>query len=132
MDKSVTDASPNASKVTITRASPRRRALFTTGLLMLVGIMPGMGIPGGLMLGIADRFFIAFTGATALRAIGETAWPLSLVVTVLLPLPLLPVLSWVSRWRSGGVGLRLFAVLCALLAWGLLLATVGLFIAVRR
>ncbi len=126
------DTMPQTPKITLTRTNPRRRALFTTGLLMLLGIMPGMGIPGGLMLGVADRFFIAFTGATALRAIGETAWPLSLIVTVLLPLPLLPVLSWVSRWRAGGVGLRLFAVLCALFAWGLLLAVVGLYIALRR
>ncbi len=132
MPKTASDAAPHASNVSVTPASPRRRALFTTGLLMLLGIMPGMGIPGGLMLGVADRFFIAFTGATALRAIGETAWPLSLIITVLLPLPLLPVLSWVSRWRSGGVGLRLFAVLVALSVWGLLLSVVGLFIAVRR
>ncbi len=132
MQKAVPDAAANSPNVTVTRASPRRRALFTTGLLMLIGIMPGMGIPGGLMLGVADRFFIAFTGATALRAIGEAAWPLSLIITVLLPLPLLPVLSWVSRWRSVGVGMRLFAVLCTLFAWGLLLAIVGLFIAVRR
>ncbi len=117
---------------TPTTASPRRRALLTTGMLMLLGVMPGMGISGGLMLGIADRFFIAFNGGTALRAIGETAWPLSLIVTVLLPLPLLPVLSWVSRWKAGGVGTRLFAVLGVLFLWGLLLAVVGLAIAIRR
>lgn len=117
---------------TATPVSPRRRALFTTGLLMLLGIMPGMGIPGGLLLGVADRFVIAFTGSTALRAIGETAWPLSLIVTVLLPLPLLPVLSWVSRWRTGGVGLRLFGVLVSLFVWGLVLSLIGLTIAVRR
>jgi hypothetical protein len=112
--------------------SPRRRALFTTGMLMLLGIMPGMGIPGGLLLGVADRFFIAFNGGTALRAIGETAWPLSLIVTVLLPLPLLPALSWVSRWRTRSVGLRLFAVLCVVFLWGLLLSVIGLAIAIRR
>jgi len=112
--------------------SPRRRALFTTGLLMLLGLMPGMGIPGGLMLGVADRVVIAFTGSTALRAIGEAAWPLSLIVTVLLPLPLLPTLSWVARWRSGGVGLRLFGVLATLFAWGLVLSLIGLTIAMRR
>ncbi len=121
-----------APTATATPVSPRRRALFTTGLLMLLGIMPGMGIPGGLMLGVADRFVIAFTGSTALRAIGETAWPLSLIVTVLLPLPLLPVLSWVARWRTGGVGLRLFGVLAALFAWGLVLSLIGLTIAMRR
>jgi len=99
---------------------------------MLLGIMPGMGIPGGLLLGVADRFVIAYTGSTALRAIGETAWPLSLIVTVLLPLPLLPTLSWVSRWRRGGVGLRLFGVLCTLFVWGLGLALIGLTIAMRR
>ncbi len=112
--------------------SPRRRALFTTGLLMLLGIMPGMGIPGGLMLGIADRFFIAWTGSTVLRAIGETAWPLSLIVTVLLPLPLVPVLSWVSRWRRAGVGMRLFAVLGSLGVWGVLLSLIGLAVADAR
>jgi hypothetical protein len=101
-------------------------------MLMVLGVMPGMGIPGGLMLGIADRFFIAFNGATALRAIGETAWPLSIIITLLMPLPLLPVLSWVSRWKGGGVGTRLFAVLGALFLWGLLLALVGLAIAIRR
>lgn len=112
--------------------SPRRRALLTTGMLMLLGVMPGMGIPGGLLLGVADRFFIAFSGSTALRAIGEAAWPLSLIITVLLPLPLIPVLSWVSRWRTKSVGLRLFAVLCLVFAWGLLLSIVGLAIAIRR
>ena len=112
--------------------SPRRRGLFITGLLMLVGIMPGMGIPGGLMLGLADRFFIAFNGATALRAIGETAWPLAMIVTVLLPLPLVPLLSWVSGWRSAGVGLRLAAVLGLLLVWGVVISAIGLFIAINR
>ncbi len=115
-----------------TPASPRKRALLTTLMLMVLGVMPGMGIPGGLMLGLADRFFIAFTGATALRAIGDTAWPLSMMVTVLLPLPLLPALSWVSRWRTAGVGTRLFTVLCTLLVWGLLLSVIGLYIALRR
>jgi hypothetical protein len=86
----------------------------------------------GLMLGLADRFFIAATGATALRAIGETAWPLSMIVTVLLPLPLYPALAWVSGWRTRGVGVRLFAVLLLLFAWGLLLSTIGLYIALRR
>ncbi len=99
---------------------------------MLLGVMPGMGIPGGLLLGVADRFFIAFSGSTALRAIGEAAWPLSLIVTVLLPLPLLPALSWVSRWRTTSVGLRLFAVLCLVFVWGLLLSLIGLAIAIRR
>lgn len=99
---------------------------------MLLGIMPGMGIPGGLMLGLADRIVIASTGSTALRAIGETAWPLALLVTVLLPLPLLPVLSWVGRWSRAGVGLRLLAVLGALSVWGVALSLVGLTLAVRR
>jgi hypothetical protein len=112
--------------------SPRRRALVTTGALMLLGIMPGMGIPGGLMLGIADRVIIAWRGSTALRAIGETAWPLSLIVTVLLPLPLLPALSWVGRWSRAGVGVRLLAVLGVLFAWGLLLALGGLLVASAR
>lgn len=121
------------AKVTVASPpSPRRRALFTTGMLMLLGVMPGMGIPGGLLLGVADRFFIAFSGSTALRAIGEAAWPLSLIVTVLLPLPLLPALSWVSRWRTTSVGLRLFAVLCLVFVWGLLLSLIGLAIAIRR
>jgi hypothetical protein len=122
---------PDASAPSRT-ASPRRRALVITGLLMLFGIMPGMGIPGGLMLGVADRFVIAYTGSTALRAIGETAWPLSLIVTVLLPLPLLPVLRWVGRWRRAGVGWRLLAVLGALSVWGVALSLVGLTLAVRR
>ncbi len=124
--------SANTTRVAPTPMSPRRRALFTTGLLMLLGIMPGMGIPGGLMLGIADRFFIAWTGSTVLRAIGETAWPLSLIVTVLLPLPLVPVLSWVSGWRRAGVGLRLLAVLGTLTTWGVLLSLIGLAIADAR
>ncbi len=124
--------SDQAKVTTAAPPSPRRRALFTTGMLMLLGIMPGMGIPGGLLLGVADRFFIAFSGSTALRAIGETAWPLSLIITVLLPLPLLPTLSWVSRWRTRSVGLRLFSVLCVVFAWGLLLSIIGLAIAIRR
>jgi len=124
--------SDQAKVTTAAPPSPRRRALFTTGMLMLLGIMPGMGIPGGLLLGVADRFFIAFSGSTAMRAIGETAWPLSLIITVLLPLPLLPTLSWVSRWRTRSVGLRLFAVLCVVFLWGLLLSIVGLAIAIRR
>lgn len=99
---------------------------------MLLGIVPGMGLPGGLMLGLADRFIIAWQGSTALRAIGETAWPLSLIVTVLLPLPLLPALSWVGGWRRVGVGPRLLTVLAVMLAWGVLVALVGLLIAVRR
>jgi hypothetical protein len=99
---------------------------------MLLGIVPGMGLPGGLMLGLADRFIIAWQGSTALRAIGETAWPLSLIVTVLLPLPLLPALSWVGGWRRAGVGPRLLTVLAVMLAWGILVALVGLLIAVRR
>ena len=99
---------------------------------MLLGVMPGMGIPGGLMLGVADRTIIAWQGSTALRAIGETAWPLSLIVTVLLPLPLLPLLSGVARWRGVGVGARLLAVLVGLFAWGYVLALVGLLVAVRR
>lgn len=121
---------PAASATSI--ASPKRRGLFITGLLMLLGVMPGMGIPGGLMLGLADRFFIAFGGATALRAIGETAWPLAIIVTVLLPLPLVPTLSWVSTWRTGGVGLRLASVLGVLLVWGVLISVIALFIAIRR
>lgn len=99
---------------------------------MLLGIVPGMGLPGGLMLGVADRFIIAWQGSTALRAIGETAWPLSLIVTVLLPLPLLPVLSWVARWPRAGVGARLLTVLSLLFAWGVAIALIGLLIAVRR
>ncbi len=121
---------PAASVASV--ASPKRRALVITGLLMLLGVMPGMGIPGGLMLGLADRFFIAFGGATALRAIGETAWPLAIIVTLLLPLPLVPTLSWVSTWRTGGVGLRLASVLGVLLVWGVLISVIGLFIAIRR
>lgn len=105
---------------------------MTTGLLMLLGIVPGMGLPGGLMLGLADRFIIAWQGSSAIRAIGETVWPLSILVTVLLPLPLLPALSWVGRWPRAGVGLRLLTVLALLAAWGVLLGLVGLLIAMRR
>jgi hypothetical protein len=119
------------AQVSVVPSSPRRRAVFTTAMLMALGVMPGMGIPGGLMLGVADRLIIAWTGATALRAIGETAWTLSLIVTVLMPLPLLPALSWVSRWRGTGVGKRLFVVLCVLFAWGFALALAGLMIATR-
>ncbi len=99
---------------------------------MLVGIIPGMGLPGGLMLGIADRFFVNTTGSTVLRAIGESAWPLAIVVTVLLPLPLVPALRLVSRWRNTGVGIRLFAVLTMIFAWGLVLSLAGLALAARR
>lgn len=99
---------------------------------MLFGLMPGMGIPGGLMLGLADRVIIAQTGSTALRAIGTTAWPLALIVTVLLPLPLLLVLPAVSRWRTTGVALRLVAVLGTLLVWGVVVSFVGLTLALNR
>lgn len=126
------DSVPKPSVSATPVVSPKRRGLFITGLLMLVGIMPGMGIPGGLMLGLADRFFIAFNGGTALRAIGDTAWPLAMIVTVLLPLPLVPLLTWVSRWRSAGVGVRLAAVLGMLLVWGVLISALALFIAINR
>jgi hypothetical protein len=99
---------------------------------MLFGVMPGMGIPGGLMLGLADRVIIAQTGSTALRAIGTAAWPLALIVTVVLPLPLLLVLPAVSRWRTAGVGLRLVTVLGTLLLWGVVVSFVGLTLALNR
>lgn len=123
--------SSSSSRVSTLPTSPTRRALFITGMLMLLGVIPGMGIPGGLMLGVADRFVLAYTGSTALRAIGQTAWTLSMLVTVLLPLPLLPVLSWVGRWKTTSVGVRLFAVLGLIFLWGLLLSLIALWWAVR-
>ena len=98
---------------------------------MLLGVIPGMGIPGGLMLGVADRFIIAWTGATALRAIGEEAWPLAIVVTLLLPLPLVPALGWVARWPRAGVAQRLLAVLFVIFVWGVMLSLGALLLATR-
>lgn len=111
---------------------PKRRAVFVTGLLILVGLVPGMGLPGALMLSMADRLIINATGSTAMRAIGDTVWPLAIIVTVLLPLPLVPALGMVEKWRSAGVGLRLFTVICIVAVWGLVLSLIGLLLAVRQ
>ncbi len=108
---------------------PRSRALFATFLLAVLGVVPGMGIPGGLMLGAADRILFAVRGGgSVLQPLREGALPLALLVTVLLPLPLVPLVSWVSTWRRAGSGPRLFAVILGVLVWGVLLGLATLLI----
>lgn len=128
----MSQASATSDPVSAAPTSSRRRAVFVTGLLIVLGLVPGMGLPGALMLDMADRLIIGATGSTAMRAIGEGVWPLAIIITILLPLPLVPALGLVGKWRSAGVGLRLFAVICIVAVWGLALSLIALSLAVRQ
>lgn len=112
-------APPPAPAAARTPASVLRRSLLGLAVsvaMAVVGIVPLVGLPGVLPLTIADLVISTVKGTSALARFADSSWAAAIVVTVLGPLPIAPVLAFVT-WRKPG--------LPGSTAWSLAFASAG-------
>jgi hypothetical protein len=78
--------------------------------LAVLGIVPLLGLPGVLPLGVADMILHGVKGTGTLTRFGDSAWAAAIVVTLLAPVPIAPVLALVT-WRRPALQVGLAWVL---------------------
>lgn len=107
---------PHPSPAQPAAASPGRRFLFGLGVsvgLAVFGIVPLVGMPGLVPLGIADTLIELVKGTSPLARMRESSWGAAAVVSILWPVPIAPTLALVT-WRRP----RLQGAVAWLLAFG--------------
>ena len=108
----------------------RKRALLGCGLSIALALGGGfllLGLPGAFALEIAD-LLLPHAGATSrLQGLRESAWPLAIIVTLLTPMPIVPV-QWrlARREPAPGRSTVVLAAAAALAVWSLVLALLAL------
>lgn len=95
--------------------------------LAVIGGTVLLGLPGALALSIADASLSAVTGARALRGLGDDAWPLAIALSLLAPVPVVPLFPAIRRgptWTSKV--LRAAATLFLAGVWSIALGVLAL------
>ena len=111
-------------------ASVLRRGLAGLGVsvaLAVLGIVPFLGLPGVLPLGIADAVLGGVLKTNPLARLSDSSWAAAIVVTVLAPVPIAPVLALLA-WRRPALhaGLAWLVACGAAAFWSLAVAFVVL------
>jgi len=102
------------------------RVLALCAALAFLGFIPGMGIPGALVMVVGDVILRPFRGLTGYAApSGDAAWPAALIVTLLWPWSIAAgymVAEYGISSASSRTRLAILALVCA--AWGILLTLI--------
>lgn len=103
-----------------------RRSLFglaASVALAVFGIVPLLGLPGVLPLGIADFVLGGVLGTNPLARLSDSSWAAAIVVTLLAPVPIAPVLALLA-WRRPSLhaGLAWLAAFGTAAIWSLVVA----------
>ncbi|MCL4809004.1 MAG: hypothetical protein KJ062_14645 [Thermoanaerobaculia bacterium] len=99
--------------------------LVVSVAIAIVGVVPFVGLPGVVPLMVADLVISTVKGTSALSRLTDSSWAAALFVTVLGPLPIAPVLAFVT-WKKPALpgAVAWTAAFAAAGAWSLAVAFV--------